>query len=379
MAQGKSAKQKEPLNAAPLAHGAEDLPSVTIDDYNIEIRDKNGFIGDRASKSVFQGKLDEWRKRVRAGGDDPMGDTPTRELSKKQIDALMSGPDKEAAALILGVIDEYASELAKVLDRFLAREHWKKTERIVVGGGLKESAVGEMAIARAMVLLKAEGRKIELTPIVHHPDDAGLIGSAHLMPAWMLKGHKAIVAVDIGGTNIRAGIVKLRMEDDSDLSKAEVWKSDIWRHADDAPGRGATVERLADMIQKLLAKAEKADLVPAPIIGVACPGIIKADGSIDRGGQNLPGGNWESEHFNLPEALMKTIPEIGGEPTFVIMHNDAVVQGLSQIPFTQDVSSWAVVTIGTGLGNAHFTNKETRKGKAGSGGKNGGQSNKRAS
>jgi hypothetical protein len=39
------------------------------------------------------------------------------------------------------------------------------------------------------------------------------------------------------------------------------------------------------------------------------------------------------------------------------MHNDAVVQGLSEAPFQRDVMRWAVLTIGTGLGNAHFTNR----------------------
>lgn len=111
------------------------------------------------------------------------------------------------------------------------------------------------------------------------------------------------------------------------------------------------------MIEKLIAKADKADLAPAPVIGVACPGVINEDGSILRGGQNLPGGNWESEHFNLPAALKDAIPQIGDHETFVIMHNDAVVQGLSQIPFVQNASSWGILTIGTGLGNAHFSNK----------------------
>ena len=41
----------------------------------------------------------------------------------------------------------------------------------------------------------------------------------------------------------------------------------------------------------------------------------------------------------------------------VIMHNDAVVQGLSEVPFMQDVEHWGAFTIGTGLGNAHFTNR----------------------
>jgi predicted NBD/HSP70 family sugar kinase len=364
MAQGKAADRKNAIGGAPLTHGAEDLPSLTVDDYNIELRDKDGFIGDKASKSAFQAKIDAWRERIKAGGDDPMGDTPTAKLSKKQIDALMNGGDREVSALIIAAVDDYAQELAKVLARYLDRPAWKKTERIVVGGGLKESAVGEMAIARAMVLLKAQGHRIELLPIAHHPDDAGLIGAAHLMPAWMLKGHKAIVAIDIGGTNIRVGIVLLHMEDKPDLSRAEVWKSEIWRHADDAPKRGPTIDRMAEMIGKLVAKADKADLGLAPVIGVACPGIIRADGAIERGGQNLPGGNWESEHFNLPEALAKAVPTIGGEPAFVIMHNDAVVQGLSQVPFMQDVAGWGVVTIGTGLGNAHFSNKTPKTPKA---------------
>jgi hypothetical protein len=41
------------------------------------------------------------------------------------------------------------------------------------------------------------------------------------------------------------------------------------------------------------------------------------------------------------------------------MHNDGVVQGLSEVPFMQDVKRWGVLTIGTGLGNARFTNRNT--------------------
>ena len=43
------------------------------------------------------------------------------------------------------------------------------------------------------------------------------------------------------------------------------------------------------------------------------------------------------------------------------MHNDAVVQGLSEVPFMQDVKRWGVLTIGTGLGNARFTNRQSGK------------------
>ena len=110
------------------------------------------------------------------------------------------------------------------------------------------------------------------------------------------------------------------------------------------------------MLEELIARADKEGLKLAPFIGVGCPGIIEADGTIDRGAQNLP-GNWESSRFNLPHALHEGIPSIGEHETLVLLHNDAVVQGLSQAPFMTDVTHWGALTIGTGLGNACFTNR----------------------
>jgi hypothetical protein len=46
-----------------------------------------------------------------------------------------------------------------------------------------------------------------------------------------------------------------------------------------------------------------------------------------------------------------------------MMHNDAVVQGLSQVPFMTDVTHWGALTIGTGFGNACFTNRTNTNGK----------------
>ena len=65
--------------------------------------------------------------------------------------------------------------------------------------------------------------------------------------------------------------------------------------------------------------------------------------------------------FNLPQLLREAIPKIGDHETLIVMHNDAVVQGLSEVPFMRDVEHWGVMTIGTGLGNACFTNRETEK------------------
>ncbi|TCU09663.1 ROK family protein [Rhizobium sullae] len=345
-------------NGRPLLnHGAADLPSVTVDCYNLELRDESGFIGDRANKRAFRQKLEDWRQRIRKGGDDPFGDTATEELSKKQIDALLNGEDREASALIMGAIEDFAAEIAYVLQRFLSEDGWNGTQRIAVGGGLKESVFCELAIARAMIRLKSEGLTIDVVPIVHHPDEAGLLGSAHLMHSWMLDGYDGILAVDIGGSNIRAGVVETRLSVRRDLSQARIWKCCIWRYGEDCKSRKAAIEKLVKMLIKLINRAEKRHFSLAPVIGVACPGVIEADGSIVRGGQNLPGGNWEGRRFNLPRELMEAIPIIGEHDTLVVMHNDGVVQGLSQVPVMQDVAHWSTVTIGTGFGNVRFTNR----------------------
>lgn len=358
MAKAKSEKQ---ALTAPLVHGAAELSLVTVDGHSSERRGKNGFLGDDANKKTFALKLEELRKLLRTYGKDPLKETPTKELSKKKIDALLQGDDTGAAAVIMGAIEGFAQDFAVVIEKFLKDSVWSKTERIVIGGGFRQGRAGELAIARTQILLNASGLDVELVPIVHHSDEAGLIGAVYLMPDWMLNGHEAILAVDIGGTNVRAGIVEFGKGKNRNLDETHVVDSILWRHADDEPSRTATISRLASMLEDLAKKAKSAGLRLAPLIGIGCPGVIEADGSIIRGGQNLPGGNWESDHFNLPLELKKAIPRIGGDDTFIMMHNDAVVQGLSQMPQVKDVSRWGVLTIGTGLGNAHFTNRVVKK------------------
>jgi len=343
-------------------HGATRLPSVEVDSFNVELKDDEGFLGDRASKGAFRKILDELRQPLKKNGDDPLGSKSTMAIAKSALDEALVGDDIGAAALVHGAIEEFAQELTYVTRRFLKTKAWADTERIVVGGGLRESRVGELAIARTDLLLKAEGFKVDLVPIRYHPDDAGLIGSLHLAPSWIFEAHDSILAVDIGGTNIRCGVVETRWKKAPDLSKAAVWESELWRHADDEPTREGAVKRLVKMLKSLISAAEAEGLKLAPFIGIACPGVINEDGSIEKGAQNLP-GNWESSKFNLPASLVEAIPEIGGHDTAVLMHNDGVVQGLSEVPFMQDVERWGVLTIGTGLGNARFTNRRKEKDK----------------
>ena len=156
-------------------------------------------------------------------------------------------------------------------------------------------------------------------------------------------------------------MVTLNLKKSAELAKACVRKFEPWRHADEAKvSREEAVDRLCAMLRKLITRAEKDGLQLAPFIGIGCPGKIDADGTIERGAQNLP-GNWESKNFHLPTLVREEIPEIGGHDTVVLMHNDAVVQGLSALPFMQEVKHWGVLTIGTGLGNARFTNRAEKK------------------
>jgi predicted NBD/HSP70 family sugar kinase len=343
-------------------HGATRLPSVDVDSFNIELKDDDGFLGDRASKGAFREILDSLRKPLKKNGEDPLGSKSAEAIAKGTLDEALLGDDIHASALVHGAIEAFAHELAYVTQRFLKTKAWADTERIVVGGGLRESRVGELAIARTDIILKAEDFRIDMVPIRFHPDEAGLIGCLHLAPSWIFEAHDSILAVDIGGTNIRCGVVETRWKKAPDLSKASVWKSELWRHANDEPTREGAVKRLVKMLKELIAAADTEGLKLAPFIGISCPGVINDDGSIAKGAQNLP-GNWESSKFNLPASLMEAIPMIGDHDTAVLMHNDGVAQGLSEVPFMQDVERWGVLTIGTGLGNARFTNRRKDKDK----------------
>ncbi len=331
------------------------LPSVTVDTYNEELRDEDGFVGDRASGRAFRAILEDWREKLRAQGDDPFGDLHTAEISKSKLDKVLAGDDPMAAGLVHTVVEEYAVELATVVRRFLRLEKWQGTERIVVGGGLSASHIGELAMGRAAVLLAAEGATVDLLTIANHPDKAGLIGAVHLAPSWVLAGHDAILAADIGGTNIRVGVVELKMKK-GDVSRASVWKHLHWRHADEQPTREEALERMAEMADELIEAAAEEKLKLAPFVGIGCPGLIDERGVIVNGGQNLP-GNWEGESFNLAHEMAHRLPRLEGHEPVVVMHNDAVIQGLSEVPGMADVERWGVLTIGTGLGNARFTNR----------------------
>src|ERR1700730_12877843 len=80
-------------------HGGTRLPSVDVDSFNIELKDEEGFLGDRASKGAFREIFERWRKLLRKSGEDPFGDEPSETINKKTLDAVMVGDDTDAAAV----------------------------------------------------------------------------------------------------------------------------------------------------------------------------------------------------------------------------------------------------------------------------------------
>ena len=107
-------------------HGAATLPSVTVDSYNIEVRDEDGFIGDKASKGAFWEIVEKWRNALRKAGGDPFGKTTTEELTKKQLVNELEKGDPEAAGVVQSAVEEFSQQFAEVIRRFLRTKEWRR-------------------------------------------------------------------------------------------------------------------------------------------------------------------------------------------------------------------------------------------------------------
>ena len=87
------------------------------------------------------------------------------------------------------------------------------------------------------------------------------MGAVHLAPTWMFQAFDAVLAVDIGGTNIRAGVVQLNLKKSNTLAKAKVWKYSLWRHGDEENvKRERAIVQLGSMLKGLIGAASKKHL-----------------------------------------------------------------------------------------------------------------------
>jgi hypothetical protein len=76
------------------------LPVASADSFNIERKDDDDFLGDRASKGAFRKNLDGLRKPLKKNCDDPLGNKSTEAIGKNAVDQALAGDDIGAAALV---------------------------------------------------------------------------------------------------------------------------------------------------------------------------------------------------------------------------------------------------------------------------------------
>ena len=334
-------------------HAPRRAAGFSIDSWNLALPDPGGerFVGDRASHTAFHALLERARRSARSGADPFPGRKGTGP-GKDELDHVLLGGDVAAAHVVHMAIEAWAREFAYVTRCFLARPEWEGVQRVLVGGGMSQTLHGGLGMRRVQQLLRDARAGVELDVLPHDPDEAGLLGWAALAPASTHR-FDGFLAVDIGGTNYRCGIVKPASRQARDGRRAEVHERLHWRHAEDDPDREESIDRIAGMLNALIALARSSGLRLAPFVGVACPGEVEPDGRLSQGTQNLP-GEWEAG-FHLPDALLARLDRVGGQPVQVMMHNDAVVQGVSALPPARGARRWGVFTIGTGLGNASYT------------------------
>jgi len=77
-----------------------------------------------------------------------------------------------------------------------------------------------------------------------------------------------------------------------------VWEIRAVAHAETSLTREGRGEALVKCARIVIAEAQDAEGAETrAVIGIACPGVINEDGSIEKGAQK-PAGNWESSKFN---------------------------------------------------------------------------------
>ena len=330
---------------------AEPRAEIRIDGHSAKLPDPENvgsFLGDRVSGRAFVKLFKQHCKKCKLKAE--------RKLSEGDIDRLLEDGDAVEERAVRDVAVEFGGRLAEVIKLFLKSSYWRRTDRIVIGGGMASRHVGDIVIHAAQSRLMKSHPGLELERIHHHPNEAGLVGSVHLIPPSRTHGKDGMLAVDIGGSKVRAGIVEFGERKSGLLADARVWRVEVWRHAKARASQRKLIKMIAELLSTLIEEAEKSEFRLTPLVRVGVPGDIDKDGYILAGAHNLP-GDWEDPSFNLPLELAAKLPKIGGEPASVSIHNDAVIQGLAELPFMRDVKYWGIFTIGSGLGNAHFTNR----------------------
>lgn len=158
----------------------------------------------------------------------------------------------------------------------------------------------------------------------------------------------AVVAVDLGGTNVRLALVRGR----------EVLAREHFATRD-YDGPQALIARLAQAVGHLAEQARRQGLEPAGL-GVASPGVIDRAGGVVRFSPNLPG--WRDVPF------CRLLGQVSG--LNMALENDANLYALGEYLYGagQGARDLACLTLGTGVGGGLIVEGRLVVGALGSGG-----------
>ena len=162
---------------SPQGHGGRELARVIVDSYGEDVLTKDGYFGELVSNGAFKKLVANLRNELSEGAGDPIESEPP-ELTRRRIDKLLKEGDAASAGVILSVVEQFAQNIALVVKSLFKLKNWRDVERIVVGGGFRDSRVGELAIGRANVLVREMNNAVEMTPIRHNPG----VGIMTIMP-----------------------------------------------------------------------------------------------------------------------------------------------------------------------------------------------------
>lgn len=253
-------------------------------------------------------------------------------------------PEIELALRRMGEI------LGRVVKKLLGWEYWRGVERIYIGGGLSEGRSGDILVNKASEFLAERDVGVNLQKIHYHPAVAGLVGVTYFLPLEMADLKN--ITVDLGGGILRTGIV----DPPDEYERPKAIYSRLLRWQDLGMERETLADLIASEVVGCLKMSEKTETDISEYVGVALPAVLDKNGYVIGKDRNLP-GDWTDPEFNLPDIINSKIEEETNFGDFrFVLKNDAVSQGLSEIPFAKYVGEWGILTVGTGLGNARFRN-----------------------
>ena len=149
------------------------------------------------------------------------------------------------------------------------------------------------------------------------------------------------IAVDLGGTNIKAAVV--------DKEHGIIEQTSTLTHAD--LGKEHLLDRIGNTISEL---ARKYDVIG---IGLGLPGMVNLEQTIVKNPPNLPG--WETVH---------AAEEISSRTKLRCrIENDANIAALGSLHFGvgKKFNDFIIITLGTGVGGGIIINKKLYKGSKG--------------